>query len=62
MDVAVVDPVAAAAFSSSSINCLKFVYYLKIHSRTNYTVLLSVTGNVQAQTLDKVITNGKDDT
>lgn len=45
---AVVDPVAAAAFSSSSINCLNFVCYLKIHSRNNYTVLLSVSGNVQA--------------
>lgn len=48
MVVAVVDPVAAAAFSSSTINCLKAVYDLKIHNRDDYTVLLSVIGNVQA--------------
>lgn len=48
MVAAVVDPVAAAAFSSSTINCLKTVCYLKTHSRNNYTMVLSVSGNVQA--------------
>lgn len=35
MVAAVVDPVAAAAFSSSTINCLETVCYLKTHSRNN---------------------------
>lgn len=48
MLAAVVDPVAAAAFSSFSINCLKIVCHLKIHNRDKYTVLLSVNGSVQA--------------
>lgn len=62
MVVVVVDPVAAAASSSSSINCLKIVCYLKMHSRNSCTVPLSVSTYVQAQQLDKIITNGNDDT
>jgi len=41
MVTVVVDPVAAAASSSSSINCLKIVCYLKIRSRNGYAGTLT---------------------